>query len=437
MKLLVLALLSFITVAYSQSCTLHDNTDYNSGYLVMLYDVKSAQDCCSACSTFEECTYFSYVKAQSAGEWYQRCFIKNSGTNQIPNNATTAGPIGRTPPPPPQPCTVEDNTDYDNGWLTLIEKVPSSDICCDLCRHYPGCKAWSWIKDTTAGAWYQRCFFKGAASNKKTNAGTVAGVMTSNINPPPARTGKRGLAWFNSKSCSDLKLMKSVSWFYNWAPTPDQEMVNCFLELGIEYIPMQWGGGGLPDLNQTIYSGAKHLFTFNEPNFHAQANVLPADAAKMWPTLTAIAQEHGMKLGSPAAAACGPTAADCYAGSWDPSPWFDAFFGNCTGCHVDFLTTHIYTCDINQFTTFLNNLKKYKLPIWLTEFACPAAKQPESVEIAFMKAALNYLDNDPMIEKYAWFGTRLDPTDGWLGPQVDLIDDSTCALSDLGKVYNP
>jgi hypothetical protein len=306
-----------------------------------------------------------------------------------------------------------------------------------MCRHYTGCKAWSWIKDPTAGAWYQRCFFKSSTANKKANTGTVAGVMTSNSTPPPARKGKRGLAWFNSKACSDLKLMSSVSWFYNWAPTPDQELANCFVELGIEYIPMQWGGGGLADLNQTIYSGSGHLFTFNEPNFHAQANVLPADAAKMWPTLEAIAKQRNMKLGSPAAAACGPTPADCYAGSWDPSPWFDAFFGNCTGCHVDFLTTHIYTCDINQFTTFLNNLKKYKLPIWLTEFACPAAKQPESVEIAFMKAALNYLDNEPMIEKYAWFGTRLDPTDGWLGPEVDLIDDGTCALTDLGKVYNP
>jgi len=53
-----------------------------------------------------------------------------------------------------------------------------------------------------------------------------------------------------------------------------------------------------------------------------------------------------------------------------------------------------------------------------------------------MKQALAYLDADPQIEKYAWFGTRLDPADGWLGPQVDLLDGSACALSDLGKMYN-
>jgi len=91
---------------------------------------------------------------------------------------------------------------------------------------------------------------------------------------------------------------------------------------------------------------------------------------------------------------------------------------------------------MTELTSFLTKLKKYNLPIWLTEFACPAAKQPVSVEIEFMKAAITYLENEPSIERYAWFGTRLDPTDGWLGPQVDLLSDTSCALTDLGKLYN-
>jgi hypothetical protein len=200
---------------------------------------------------------------------------------------------------------------------------------------------------------------------------------------------------------------------------------------------MQWGGGGIDDLNITVYGHSKHLFAFNEPNFHSQANVLPKAAAQMWPKLEAIAKAKGLKLGSPAASACGPTPEkECYAGVWDPRPWFDDFFGNCTGCKVDFLATHIYTCDINELTTYLTSLRKYNLPIWLTEFACPAAGQPPSFEMNFMKQALALLDNDPHIERYAWFGTRLDPTDGWLGPQVDLLDNQGCALTDLGKFYN-
>jgi len=333
---------------------------------------------------------------------------------------------------------MEEGVDYDNGWLSLVEKVESAGRCCELCSYYPGCNIWTYIKDPTAGAWYQRCFFKADTTGKKTNAGTTSG-MTSGTGPVgPARSSKRGLAWFNSQLCSDLKLMKSVSWIYNWSPTPDQNLVPCMKQLGIEFVPMQWGGGGLDTLAQEVYADSKHLVAFNEPNFHAQSNVAPQQAATLWPQLEAIANKHMLKLGSPSAAACGPNAAtDCYGGTWSPVPWFDAFFGNCSGCKVDFLTTHIYTCDINELKTFITSVKKYNKPIWLTEFACPAAKQPDSVELDFMKAALMYLESEPQIERYAWFGTRLDPTDGWLGPQLDLLSDSACALSDLGKLYNP
>jgi len=111
------------------------------------------------------------------------------------------------------------------------------------------------------------------------------------------------------------------------------------------------------------------------------------------------------------------------------------FFGNCTGCQVDFLTTHIYTCDVTELKNYIDSLKKYNLPIWLTEFACPASGQPDQVELDYMKQVLAYLDGESQIGKYAWFGTRLDPTDGWLGPQVDLLMDNSSALTELGVIY--
>jgi len=331
---------------------------------------------------------------------------------------------------------VEDNFDYNNGWLTLLENVPDADTCCYSCSNYPGCKYWSYMKLPSQGAWYQRCFFKATNSNRTANTGVTAGQATPLPLPSP-RSGKRGLAWFNSEACSDLKLMSKVSWVYNWAPLPDSPMAPCIEQLGMEFVPMQWGGGGItPDLNFTIYGHSKHLLTFNEPNFFAQSNISPMQAAQFWPTIQAVATERGMLIGSPAASACGPLPSDCYAGSWNPEPWFDQFFANCTNCKVDFLTTHIYTCNITQLTEYLDGLKKYNKPIWLTEFACPAAGQPIEVEINFMKQALQLLESDPAIQRYAWFGTRLDPTDGWLGPQVDLLAQDSCALTDLGQLYN-
>jgi hypothetical protein len=432
----VLLLLLVIAVGcYSQSCTLEDNTDYDNGFLTMLYKIPSAQACCDACNGFQECVSFSWIKNPGALSWYQRCFIKNSLDGKKTDTGQTAGRNGRNPPA--SNCSnsgVEVGIDYDNGWLSLLKDVPSAAACCDLCNNYPGCNYWTWDDDSKAGDWNHRCYFKASNAGRKTNAVTTSGKATP-LPRPAMRTGKRGVAWFNSKSCSDLKLMKGVSWIYNWATLPDASIVPCMRELGIEFIPMQWGGG-VGDLNLTIWGGGGHFLGFNEPNFKSQSNVSPQEAAKEWPAITAIANERKLRIGSPSAAACGPNPeTECYGKVWTPVPWFDDFFAACTNCKIDFLTTHIYTCDINELKTFIGSLKKYNKPIWLTEFACPASGQSIDVELNFAKEALAYLDSEPQIERYAWFGIRIDPDDGWLGPQVNLIGTTGCALTELGKLY--
>ena len=66
-----------------------------------------------------------------------------------------------------------------------------------------------------------------------------------------------------------------------------------------------------------------------------------------WPTPTTTetlllqaAEKYGLQLGSPSAAPCG---ASCVVAN--PFEWWDQFFGNCTGCQVDFLTAHYYSCN--------------------------------------------------------------------------------------------
>ena len=113
---------------------------------------------------------------------------------------------------------------------------------------------------------------------------------------------------------------------------------------------------------------------------------------------------------------------------------FDEFFEACKGCHFDFLATHIYTCNADALKWYINDCKKYKLPIWLTEFACPNGHHgPTDRQQTVMSDALKILDMDEAVERHAWFAPR---TSGdWLGPSASLLQADKPKLTELGKLY--
>lgn len=81
---------------------------------------------------------------------------------------------------------------------------------------------------------------------------------------------------------------------------------------------------------------------------------------------------------------------------------FRQFFGNCTGCHFDFLCFHIYDCNAPYFDAgainyWLSQVKPFGLPIWLTEFDCPGNSIPD--ELRWMEKVLDTLDADPQVER--------------------------------------
>ena len=124
---------------------------------------------------------------------------------------------------------------------------------------------------------------------------------------------------------------------------------------------MTWGYGTYFS-NYYIYNETKYLLGFNEPNHLNQSNLTPAEAASHWPEVEALAD--GRPIVSPSAAPCG---GNCIS----TEDWFDWFFGNCTGCRVDYLATHAFYCNPDYTMAFLENLyNKYQKKIWLTEFAC-------------------------------------------------------------------
>lgn len=113
---------------------------------------------------------------------------------------------------------------------------------------------------------------------------------------------------------------------------------------------------------------------------------------------------------------------------------FDEFFAACKDCHFDFLATHLYTCNVEALRWYLSECKRYRLPIWLTEFSCPnGVHGPASQQLAFIADAIRLLDQDAAVERYAWFAPRT--AGDWLGPTASLLQADKPDLTQLGKLY--
>ncbi|WP_437280380.1 glycoside hydrolase family protein [Sorangium sp. So ce375] len=241
------------------------------------------------------------------------------------------------------------------------------------------------------------------------------------------RACKRGVA-YGYHSVADLSaLSASVGWWYNWASLPDEQLRGGdYVDLGVEFVPMVWGGRFDADkIKAEIPDGARYLLAFNEPNFFSQANLSAAEAAALWPRIEEIADEKGLQLVSPAVNFCG---GGCHEA--DPFAYLDAFFTACEGCRVDFIAAHWYACDRPALEWYLGELKRYGRPIWLTEFSCgDGADRSLEAQAAYMREAVPLLESDPDVFRYAWFSGRTDAI-----PNVDLLGASG-ELTELGELY--
>jgi hypothetical protein len=251
-----------------------------------------------------------------------------------------------------------------------------------------------------------------------TDAATGDGAVVS------ARGCKRGDG-YGHHSLADLQaLSPGMVWWYNWSPRPE---VTGYEALGIEFVPMVWGGQF--DVNQVvgqIPDGARYLLGFNEPNFRNQANLTPQQAAALWPSVQEIARRKNLKIVSPAVNYCGGACNET-----DPFVWLDQFFAACSGCQIDHVAAHLYSCYASGLATYLNTLKKYGRPIWLTEFACASDATPSvATQQALMTGAVPLMENDPAIFRYAWFSGRTTAAVG-----ANLLAPASGQLTSLGRQY--
>jgi hypothetical protein len=189
-------------------------------------------------------------------------------------------------------------------------------------------------------------------------------------------------------------------------------------------------------VNSAIPSGSRYLLGFNEPNFKAQGDLSPQQAAAAWPALQAHAKAAGIPIVSPAVNFCGSTADPslCTTSTiTDPYTWLKDFFAACSACEVDYVAIHWYNCDLTSLKgyiegngTNLEGFTQFGKPLWLTEFSCDATHSVAD-QTAYMKAAIPYLEGNADIFRYSWFSAS--PI-----PNAELMN-ADGALTALGSLY--
>ncbi len=245
---------------------------------------------------------------------------------------------------------------------------------------------------------------------KKPPASTPAAVTVT--------SQRKGVATWSAATWSASGLSQALtesgaSWYYDWGATPN----GIATPAGVSFVPMIWGASDVTTGTlDEVKSEGNVLLGFDEPDLSSQANMSVAQALDLWPQLMAT----GMTLGSPAVADDGAT----------PGGWLDQFMtgAKARGYRVNFITVHWYGGDfstgpaVQQLESYLRAIyDRYRLPIWVTEFALAdyGGSTPtfptEAKQAAFMTAAASMLDGLPYLQRYAWFALPTSAGSGTTG----------------------
>jgi len=239
------------------------------------------------------------------------------------------------------------------------------------------------------------------------------------------KSQKKGFVYSNKDSLATQKITSiNPAWYYNWNFAETLGMNST----GIPFIPMSWSQNTCT--NKVIMNGfnttdsTQCILGFNEPDNAQQSNMSVQQALALWPILVAT----GRRIGSPATAGNATT----------PGSWFDQFMSSIPAPKVDFICIHWYAAPnpaslLNIIDTLYS---KYKLPIWITEFAVADWNNPnkytQAQVMAFMEAIIPELEKRSYVEKYCWkTRTLADPN---MGSSSIFNDDGT--LTQLGQLYN-
>lgn len=153
------------------------------------------------------------------------------------------------------------------------------------------------------------------------------------------------------------------------------------------------------DAEAGIASGSTHLFSFNEPDVGAQANLSPQAAATAYKTYMSdmFGGRSGVKL-------CAPSVTN------GPGPmgltWLSSFMSACTDCQIDCINLHWYGTESSDFISHVKSVvSQYSgKDIFVSEFALNNSPAPSTDTVTkFLSDTLTYLDGANEVTGYSYF----------------------------------
>jgi hypothetical protein len=252
------------------------------------------------------------------------------------------------------------------------------------------------------------------------------------------RSEKRGLA-YGYHSPNDLNVLADgVSWWYNWAVTPETTVANIYEDYGFDFVPMAWNHL-FDEVKLRTYlddhPDVKYILGFNEPNDMSQSAMTPSEAAASWHLIESIADDYNLKIVGPAVNYCGTCVSEGGITYTSPFDYLDDFLTACADCRIDYIGVHSYMNTVGALEWYIGEFKKYGKPIWLTEFA---GWEPNgninsvNDQISYLIGAVDFLEYDPDIFRYSWFIGRGNGASTY--PYIDVLAGDG-ELTELGEVY--
>ena len=264
----------------------------------------------------------------------------------------------------------------------------------------------------------------------------VALEDTKTVSTMP-RSTKRGVSFSITNITDAFLLSECISWYYNWGNTPNGDtQTQQFLETSdIDYCPMCWSGSYSADRIRAYvkaHPNTKYLLGFNEPNLTDQANMTPQRAGELWPAVVRLAKELNLKLGAPA------MNYGTLSGYSNPIKWLDEFLSidSVSINDIDFIPIHCYMMNPSAVKGYVEMFAKYGKPIWMTEFCAWENVSGVEQQKSYMSDVLNYFEQNPLVERYAWFMPRMNKGLNEKPYNQLLTKVNPIEWTELGEIFN-